>query len=138
MTPLAFVSWVAHTGSLPLENTWLAILGFAYTPYILTLFAIGELLTDKHPRTPSRTTLVPFTARVVSGALCGAALGTASNALASGLVAGAIGAAIGTLVGYALRVRLAAAAGRDWPIALIEDAVAIGGAIAIVSLAIAK
>lgn len=138
MTPIAVVSWAAHNGSIQLENTWLAILGFAYTPYVLSLFAIMELLTDKLPKTPSRKTLVPFTARVVSGALCGAALSAEGGAIASGLITGAIGGVIGTLAGYELRVRLAAAAGRDLTIALIEDAIAIGGAIAIVALAIAK
>jgi uncharacterized membrane protein len=48
--------------------------------------------------------------------------------LLTGLVAGIAGATIGTLGGHALRARLAAALGRDRPAALIEDAVAIGGA----------
>lgn len=140
MTPLAAISWVAYSGSLSLENTWLAILGFAYTPYVLTLFATAELLTDKHPKTPSRKTFMPFAARIVSGALCGAALGAeASNVPASSFVMGAIGGVIGTLVGYALRVRLTAAVGgRGLLIALIEDAIAIFGAIAIVAIAVAR
>jgi uncharacterized membrane protein len=47
MTAPAVVSWAAHLDWLHLENTWLAFLGFAFTPYIFTLLAIGELITDK-------------------------------------------------------------------------------------------
>jgi len=62
---------------------------------------------------------------VVSGALCGAAIGANSGALALGLAAGVAGAVLGTLGGYEARRRLARAAGRDLPIALLEDFVAI-------------
>jgi uncharacterized membrane protein len=49
---LAAVSWAAHFRILPLDHTWLAFLGYAFTPYILTLIAIGELVNDKLPKTP--------------------------------------------------------------------------------------
>jgi uncharacterized membrane protein len=136
MTAPAVVSWAARLGWLHLENTRLAFLGFAFTPYIFTLLAIGELIADQLPKTPSRKTPMPFITRIVSGALCGAALGASSNALIGGLVAGAIGGVIGTLGGYAFRVRLVAATGgKDRPIALLEDVIAIGGAIWIAVLA---
>ena len=126
MTPLAAVSWAARLGWLHLENTPLAFLGYAATPYILTLFAIGELITDKLPKTPSRKTLVPFAARIVTGAFSGAALGAPSGALAAGLIAGALGGVAGTLGGYEFRRRLVkATGGKDLPIALLEDAIAI-------------
>ena len=38
---LAAVSWAVHLGILPLDHTWLTFLGYAFTPYILTLMAIG-------------------------------------------------------------------------------------------------
>jgi uncharacterized membrane protein len=48
-------------------------------------------------------------------------------------VAGVIGAIAGTLGGYEFRTRLVArTGGRDLPIALLEDAIAIGGGILIV------
>ena len=50
-----------------------------------------------------------------------------------GLVAGAIGAVAGTLAGSAVRGALARVAGKDLPVALLEDFVAILGAIFIVS-----
>src|SRR3954451_17223595 len=126
MTSPAAVSWAARTGLLHLGNTPMAFLGFAATPYILTLFAIGELITDKLPKTPSRKTLVPFTARIVTGAFSGAALGAPSGALAAGLIAGALGVVAGTLGCYEFRRRLVkATGGKDLPIALLEDAIAI-------------
>jgi uncharacterized membrane protein len=132
-TPAAAVSWGASLGWLHLQGTWVAFLGFPITAYILSVLAIGELISDKLPRTPSRRTPMPFGARIAIGALCGAALGMSSQALLGGIVAGAIGALAGTLGGYELRVRLAKAiGGRDLPIALVEDAVAIAGAALIV------
>jgi uncharacterized membrane protein len=126
LTPPAVVSWAARLGCLRLENTPLAFLGFAATPYILSLLAIAELINDKLPKTPSRKTLAPFTARIVTGAFSGAALGASSGMLLAGLLAGALGGAVGTLAGYEFRRRLVRAiGGKDLPIALLEDAIAI-------------
>jgi uncharacterized membrane protein len=134
LTAPAVVSWGARLGWLHLENTWLAFLGAPITPYILSALAIGELISDKLPKTPSRKAPVGFTARVVTGALCGAALGAPNQALVGGLLAGVIGAVAGTLGGYEARSRLVRAiGGKDFPIALIEDVIAVGGAVLIVS-----
>ena len=76
-----------------------------------------------------------FGTRIVIGALCGAALAAPGGQLVLGAIAGALGAVLGTLGGAAVRAKLAQAFGRDLPAALIEDVVAIGGALAIVSLA---
>jgi len=134
MTAPAAVSWAARLGWLHLENTWLAFLGFAATPYILTVLAIGELIADKLPKTPSRKAPLGFSARILCGALTGAALGATGQSLIGGLAAGVIGAIAGMLGGYELRVRLVKAiGGKDLPIALLEDAIAIGGAVFIVS-----
>lgn len=131
MTAPAAVSWAARLGWVHVENTWLAFLGFQFTPYIITLMAIGELIADKLPKTPSRKAAGPFGFRIVSGAICGAALGAGSL---SGAIAGALGAVAGTLGGYEFRMRLVkATGGRDFPIALLEDVIAVGGAALIVS-----
>jgi uncharacterized membrane protein len=136
LTPPAAVSWAARLGWLHLEKTPLAFLGFAATPYILSLFAIAELISDKLPKTPSRKTLAPFTFRIITGAFSGAALGAPSGALAGGLVAGALGGVAGTLGGYEFRRRLVkTTGGKDLPIALIEDAIAICAAFWIASRA---
>jgi uncharacterized membrane protein len=133
LTAPAVVSWAARLGWLHLENTWLAFLGFEFTPYILSALAIGELINDKLPKTPSRKAPPAFAARIVMGAICGAALGVSSQALIGGLLAGVLGAIAGTLGGYEARMRAARAVGKDLPIALLEDAIAVCGAFWIVS-----
>jgi uncharacterized membrane protein len=132
-TPLAVISWAAHVGRLQLQDTWLGFVGFAATAYITTALALGELVSDKLPRTPSRKVPMQFGTRILLGALCGAALGTEAGAMLGGLFAGAVGAVVGTLGGAALRAQLARVFGKDLPAALLEDAVAIGGALLIVS-----
>ena len=124
----AAISWAAHLGFIDLNGSWLAFLGHNWAPWILTLLALGELVTDQLASTPSRKVPMQFGARIITGALSGAAIGAAADAALIGLMAGAIGAVIGTLGGAAARARIASAFGRDWPAALIEDIVAIGGA----------
>jgi len=133
MTAPAAVSWAAHLGWLHLENTWLAFLGFAATPYVFSLLAIGELITDQLPGTPSRKVPMQFGTRIFVGGVCGAALGASGDALIGGPIAGVLGAVAGTLGGAKFRSRLATAFGKDLPAALLEDAIAIGGAFFIVS-----
>jgi NAD(P)-dependent dehydrogenase (short-subunit alcohol dehydrogenase family) len=65
---LTAVSWAVHSGILPLDHTWLAFLGYAFTPYILTLMAIAELVNDKLPKTPSRLIPPQFITRIVTSA----------------------------------------------------------------------
>jgi uncharacterized membrane protein len=71
MTAPAAVSWAAHLGWLRLDNTWLAFLGYASTPWILTLLAAGELVTDQLPSTPRRTVPVQLGARIRGGGSVG-------------------------------------------------------------------
>ncbi len=131
VTAPAAISWAAWSGTLPLRGTRLFFLGKTVSPFVFTALAIGELVTDKRPNTPSR--LVPYQlgARLVSGALCGAAIGAARGKPVRGLVAGATGAAAGALAGSALRSTSSRAIGSDWPGALLEDAIATAGAVLI-------
>ena len=134
LTAPALASWAARLGWISTAGTPLAFMGYAATPWIFTVLAIGELITDKLPSTPSRKVPPQFIARVVTGGLSGATLGASRQMLLGGLVAGAVGAVIGTLGGAAFRgglVRLTG--GKDLPIALLEDAIAIGGGLLIVS-----
>ena len=127
-TATAAISWAAWSGRLPLEGSWFAFLGYSWTPWIFMLLALGELVADQLPSTPSRTVPMQFGARLLSGAICGAALGSPHGAMVGGLLAGIVGAVIGTFGGHALRMWLAALFKKDPPAALIEDAIAIGGA----------
>ena len=133
MTAPAAVSWAACLHWIDLDNTWLAFLGYRWTPWVLTVLAIGELITDQLPSTPSRTVPVQFGTRIVSGALTGAALTAAGGSWIAGGILGAIGAVVGTLGGRAARAALAARFGKDRPAAIIEDVAAIVGAALIVS-----
>jgi uncharacterized membrane protein len=126
MTAPAAVSWAAGLGWLDVSATWLAFLASPWTRWIFTILAIGELVNDQLPSTPSRTVPIQFGGRLVMGALSGAAIA----GLSGGLL-GIVGAVIGTLGGRACRARLAATFGSDPPAAFIEDAVAIGGAVLI-------
>jgi uncharacterized membrane protein len=125
LTAPAAVSWAARLGLLKLGATPLAFLGYAATPYIFTALAVGELLNDKLPNTPSRKVPPQFIARILMGALSGGAIGASNGMLWVGVAIGAIGAVAGTLGGAAFRGAIASAIGKDLPAALIEDAIAI-------------
>ena len=128
-TAPAAVAWVVHVGWLDLTGSWLAFLGNAWVRWILTLLALVELVTDQLPATPSRRVPVQFAGRLIMGTLSGAAIGASTGSALAGALAGLAGAVIGTLVGSRARARLAGAFHNDHPAALIEDAVAIGGAV---------
>ena len=125
LTAPAAVSWAARLGYLNLDGSWLAFMGYAWTPWIFTALAIVELVTDQLPSTPSRKVPMQFGARIVSGALCGATIGASGGAWIVGLIAGVIGAVIGTYGGAEVRAHLAKAFGSDAPAAFAEDAAAI-------------
>lgn len=128
MTAPAAVAWGAALGWLDVSQTPLAFMGYRWTPWILTAFAVVELISDQLPSTPSRKVPVQFGARIIMGGLAGAVIGAANSLLSGGLIAGVIGAIVGTYGGAALRGKLAASFGQDRPAALIEDAIAIVGA----------
>ncbi|HXM17850.1 MAG TPA: DUF4126 family protein [Candidatus Tumulicola sp.] len=129
------VSWAARLGWLNLQHSWLAFLGYALTPYIFSAFAILELIMDKLPKTPSRKTPPVFAARIVLGAFSGAALCMAArHSAAAGALLGGLGAVAGTLGGYEARTQLVKGLGApDFAVALVEDIVAIGGGLFVVS-----
>jgi uncharacterized membrane protein len=131
MTAPAAISWAARLGRLSLSGTWLAFLGYSWTPWILTLLAAGELVTDQLPSTPSRKDPLPFGARILMGGTCGAALTAGAGSMLLGAIVGMGGAVAGTLGGHALRARMAVAFGGDRPAAFLEDAIAIGAAMAL-------
>ena len=122
------VAWGAGLGWFSLAGSSLNFMSFPITRYILSFLALGELVNDKLPKTPSRKVPPQFITRVVTGAFSGAVLGASRDSLT-----GAIGAVVGTLAGSSVRGALAKIAGKDLPVALLEDFVAIFGALFIVS-----
>ena len=131
----AFIAWAARGHGLWLEGSWLAILGWKFTPWVFTIAALAELVTDQLPSTPSRKVPPQFIVRMLMGALCGGAIGIGSGSAMFGLILGAIGALIGTYGGSALRSKLSTFFGKDRPAAIIEDVIAIVlGAVVLVLL----
>jgi len=122
---LAAASWAASRQQIPLEGTWLSFLGFRFTPYITSLLAVGEVISDKLPKTPSRLVPPQFGGRVVMGALTGSAIGLSQGHLLLGALSGIIGSVVGTLGGSKGRALAAQLFGRDLPAALLEDILAI-------------
>lgn len=131
-TAPAVMAWAALLQWINLDGTWASWLGHWVTVAILTILAVAELVSDQMPAMPSRKTAPQFLARLVTGAFAGAVLGTAWGYNWGGLGAGMIGAVIGTIGGYEVRTRMVAAnGGRDRPVALGEDVVAVIAGVAL-------
>jgi uncharacterized membrane protein len=143
LTAPAVVAWGGALGWLSLDDTWAAWVAHPITVTVLTILALGELITDQLPKTPSRRVPMQFVTRLATGAFSGAVIATGAvlNPTAW-VIVGAIGAAMigavaGTLGGAEARKRLVSVTGgRDLPVALVEDAIAIIGGFAVVALAV--
>ena len=135
LTPPAATAWAGHLGWLKLTSP-LAWLGSLPAAIVFTVLALAELVSDKLPKTPSRTAPPGLIARIVMGALCGAAIclaGTQQGWIV-GAIVGTIGGIVGCFGGYQLRKRLVKALGTpDYVVAVVEDLVAIGGSLWVVS-----
>jgi uncharacterized membrane protein len=135
MTAPAVVSWAARFGWPQLQSTPLAFVEMRAVAYLFTLLAAGELIADKLSFTPSRLSAGPLGGRLVLGALCGSVLqGVSHQSLVIGAVLGAVGGLLGSYLGFTLRKWLVTKGNLpDLVVALTEDVIAIGGALAIVS-----
>jgi uncharacterized membrane protein len=135
LTVPAVVAWGAFLGWIDVSNKWSEWVGHPITVAVLTVLLFVELVTDQLPKTPSRKTPPQFVTRLLTGAFAGAVIGSAFFHTFSSLGAGIIGAVLGTLGGYEARSRLVAAnGGRDLPVAIAEDIIAVGGGFLVVYL----
>ena len=131
-TAPAVLAWAAFLHWINLSGTWASWMGHWATVAVLTVLAVAELVSDKMPTIPSRKSAPQFLVRIATGAFAGAVLGTAWGYRRGSLGAGMIGAVLGTLGGYAARTALVAASeGRDRPVALGEDIVAVIAGVAV-------
>ncbi len=142
LTPPAMVAWGGALGWIDLDGTWAEWVAHPLTVTVLTILLVVELVTDQLPSTPARTVAVQFSARLLTAGFAGAVLVTGALAtvktgtVVSGIGAGVIGAVLGTMGGYRARKALVERnGGKDLPIALVEDAVAVLGGFAVVALA---
>ncbi|HSE17268.1 MAG TPA: DUF4126 family protein [Pyrinomonadaceae bacterium] len=134
LTPPAAVAWAVHLGWLNVARP-LSLVGSLPAVIILSLLAIMELIFDKLPNTPSRTAPAGLIARIVTGGFTGAcvSLGAGQSAFV-GAALGVIGGIVGCFAGYQARARLVKSLRQpDFNIALLEDLIAIGGSLFIVS-----
>jgi uncharacterized membrane protein len=131
----AVVAWAAHFDLLNLHGSALAFMGSRAAVAIFSIFAIGELVADKLPKTPKRTAFAPLLARILLGGLSGASLfAAAGGSLLAGALLGATGGVIGAFVGYEIRRRIVTNMHvKDLFVALCEDLVAIALACFLVS-----
>jgi uncharacterized membrane protein len=135
LLPPAAVAWAAHFDLLNLNASPLAFMGSRAAVAIFSIFAIGELIADKLPKTPKRTAFAPLLARIIMGGLCGASLcAGAGKSLLAGALLGGTGGLIGAFVGYEIRRRLVNNLHiKDFFVAICEDLIAIVSACFLVS-----
>jgi uncharacterized membrane protein len=135
MTPLAALALQHDRPSLTGAWQGWPVLRSPAGRLALVLAAAGELVGDKLPSAPPRTTPLPLLGRIGTGAVAGAALGTLRGAggWRVGAVLGGAGAVVGSFAGYALRSSGAQRGVPDVVLALLEDAATISGAAAVVT-----
>jgi len=135
MTAPAAVCWAVYLRWFDPRPSPLAFMGSTLATAAFTLFAIGELIADKLPSTPSRLTPFPLGARILMGGLCGATFFAAAHeSQLVGALVGGVGGIAGALAGYHARRTLTQTMQiPDFVIAVIEDVIAVGGALFIVS-----
>jgi uncharacterized membrane protein len=135
LTPPAAVSWAAALYWIDLGRSRLYFLATKPAVAILTVLALAELVADKLPSAANRTAPAGLFARIVLGGLSGTCIAVAGAQRPwLGLIAGVVGAIAGCLAGFQVRARLVKALKvPDFVIAILEDAVAIGGAFYVVT-----
>jgi uncharacterized membrane protein len=134
LTAPAATAWAVYLGWLKIDRP-LSLIGSLPVVAIFTLLAIGELVADKLPQTPSRTAPPGLIARIMMGGLTGACIAAGgAHGIVPGILLGAVGGVVGCFVGYRSRTGLVhALTTRDIYVALAEDVVAILGSLWVVS-----
>jgi uncharacterized membrane protein len=134
-TGTATVAWGMRLGWFNVGSSRLAFVGSTAGVVIFSLLAFAELVVDKLPSTPSRTSARGLIGRFVFGGFAGAILATAGGeSWMLGVVLGGIGGIAGAFGGHWVRTRTVKALKcPDFVIAILEDAVAICGGLFIAS-----
>jgi uncharacterized membrane protein len=134
LTAPATTAWAAYLGWLKLQGP-LALIGSIPSVAIFTLLAVVELVADKLPKTPNRTSPAGLIARIVMGGLTGACVAAGGGqGIFLGAIFGAAAGVVGCFGGYWARTSLVKALHtRDLYFAVIEDLVAIVGCLWVLS-----
>ena len=128
MSGPASVARAARDGRISLEGTRLSFLASPRVATLLTVLQAGEIVGDKLPATPSRTSLPPLLGRAGSGALVGAAVSGGGRSVAGALI-GAGSAVAAAFAGEQLRGIIGQKTGSpDTLLAVVEDAIVLTAA----------
>jgi uncharacterized membrane protein len=131
MMPMAVLCWFAFAKQLDVGGTWAAWTAKLSMAIIFTILALAELIADKLPWTPNRTSPAPLAARLFLGGLIGAiaAIGLDGSSTEGGFLA-LVGALLGAFLGYHARRDIVQRYQLpDWRVAAAEDVIAIGCAV---------
>ena len=131
MTPIAVLCWMAMLGRIVMAPGWVEFAAHKISVGIFSVAALAEIVVDKLPSTPSRLREPGLIARMVFGGVCAAILAsTRGYSIVAGAPIGILGAVAGAFCGWFIRTRTVAALKcSDFPIAVIEDVVAVSGSI---------
>lgn len=123
----ALLSRSAAKGRISLEDTPFRLLASRKVSTLLQLALLGELVGDKLPGVPARTSQNALIGRAVFGALVGAALfASEKRALMAGALIGAASAVGAAFAGENLRAAIVARTGVPDPVmAAAEDAITL-------------
>jgi uncharacterized membrane protein len=135
LTAPAVVCWAAHLGWLNLQDSHLAWMGSTAAVAIFSILALAEIINDKLPATGSRLAPPSLVIRSITGALAGSGLAIAAHQSSLlGILVAIVGALAGSFIGYHARHQIVVGLKiPDFPIALVEDAIAIGCGLLVVS-----
>ena len=112
-----------------LEGTPFAALGSPRISTALHLLEIGEMIGDKTPIIPSRTSLLPLLGRAAIGAFAGATLfASGERPVAAGAALGAVSATAAAYAAEGVRMRITERLGVPNVVAgLLEDGIVLFG-----------
>lgn len=100
MTPLALLNWTKRIG-IDADSTMDKVLDAPASRVVSSMLAVGELVGDKLPTSPSRLSVGPFLGRLVIGAVVGATICQRSHLSPYvGAAIGATAASAGSAAGY--------------------------------------
>jgi uncharacterized membrane protein len=135
MTAPALVALAINRKHLPPPAGKLSAMRANRTAAILAVLALGELVVDKLPGVPKRTSPIALMVRVASGAFAAGVLSSSrERSVAGGAIAGGLGAVAGAFAGYSARKKIVEnTRAKDPIVAVVEDAIAIAGGLMVVA-----
>lgn len=134
MMTLAVISYAAREGWVRPGRSPLTTIISGHLHKRIAEFAVTEFISNKLPFDRSRMSVASLGSRIAAGAVCGAAIHSSTHLPAEkAAILGGLGAVAGTIIGHQLRARLNREI-PDFMVAVIEDALALGGGALIVSV----